>query len=153
MNVKAVVRKQKIQRVDRAAEATVDVNLPKQGWIATMRDALGMSGAKLGKRIGVTRAAIAQAERNERAGAITLRQMRKIAEGMGGTFVYAIVPKDSIHSEIRRHAYQKAEALVKRVDSHMALEQQSLPPDGVRAKIVQTAEDLIRDMPSDFWDQ
>ena len=110
----------------RAAQQLQALHQPRGGWLALVRHALGMSGAHVAARMGVTRNAIYQAERNEKDGAITIAQMRKIAAAMDATFIYAVVPKGSIEEVIRNQARRKAEARVRRAGSHMALESQSL---------------------------
>jgi predicted DNA-binding mobile mystery protein A len=111
-----------------------------------------MSGAEVAARMGVSRNAIYQAERNEREGAISISQMEKLAEAMGGRFVYAIILEGSVQDVIRAQAYRKAEARVRRAGAHMALESQSLSREQTKRKIDELAEELMRDMPSDFWE-
>lgn len=152
MSVKDTVRKQYARLLDRAAERLAGLYDPPEGWLATMRKALGMSGAQVASRMGVTRNAVYQAERNERDGAITIHQMEKLAEAMGGRFVYAVVPRDSVADIMRAQAYRKAESRVRRAGAHMALEKQALPDDLTRQRVADLAEELVRDMPSDFWD-
>lgn len=152
MSVKETARRQYIRLADTAAQQLSGLSDPKEGWIATIRKALSMSGAQLARRAGVTKAAIYQAERNEREGAITLNQMEKTAQALGCRFVYAIVPDDEIKTIVRQHARQKVEALVKRASAHMALEKQSLPTHETRAEIERQAEEMARNMPSDFWE-
>jgi predicted DNA-binding mobile mystery protein A len=153
MSVKDTVRRQYLRLVNQVAYQVDAVQQLKEGWIATLRQALAMPGAQLAKRVGVTRAAIYQAERNERNGAITLKQMEKIAQGLGGKFVYAIVPEGSVEHLIRQQAQTKAEALVRRASGHMALEKQSLPAEETHREIDRLTEEMIRNMPSDFWDK
>lgn len=153
MNVRDTAKRQSARQADKAAQQVAGMPAPKEGWIATLRQALGMSGAQLAKRVGVTRAAIYQAERNERDGAITLKQLEKIAQALGGKLVYAIVPDGKVDDIVRQQANAKAESLVRRASAHMALEMQSLPPDETQREIARLAEELIRTMPSDFWDQ
>jgi predicted DNA-binding mobile mystery protein A len=93
MSVKETARQQYVRIADRAAKQLTNLQPPLEGWLTSLRKALGMSGAEVAKRMGVTRSAIYQAERNERDGAITINQMEKLAEAMGGRFVYAIVPE------------------------------------------------------------
>lgn len=152
MNVKDTARKQYARIADRAARTLADVERPSGGWLALLRNALGMSGVDVAHRMGVTRAAIYQAERNEREGAITLRQMEKIAAALGGRFVYAIVPNGSVADMIRAQARRKAEARIRRASAHMALESQALPPEQVRQRIEELADELVRDTPPDFWE-
>ena len=66
--------------------------------------------------------------------------------------VYAIVPETTVHAVLSEQARIKAEAIVKRASSHMALEKQSLTPDQMEQEIKQLAERLLVDRPSDFWE-
>tara|TARA_R110002012_G_scaffold29643_3_gene91135 strand:- start:501 stop:968 length:468 start_codon:yes stop_codon:yes gene_type:complete len=153
MNVKSTARKQYVQIVDRTARQLASLKQPPEGWLSVLRKALGMSGAQVASRAGVSRNAIYQAERNERDGAITINQMQKLAEAMGGRFVYAIVP-DGGHVEdvIRKQARRKAEARIMRASAHMALEKQSLTSEQVTHRIEDLADELVRTMPPGFWD-
>lgn len=138
--------------VNRAAQQLASVQKPAEGWLTALRKALGMSGAEVATRMGVSRNAIYQAERNEREGAITLNQMQKLADAMGGRFIYAIVPDGSVDDVIRAQAIVKAEARIRRASAHMALEKQSLSSEQTRQRIEELADELARDMPTDFWD-
>ena len=152
MSVKDTARRQYARIVDRAAEQFRNFHRPKDGWITLLRQALGMSGANVAARMDVSRNAVYQAERNEREGAITIAQMRKIADAMDAEFVYAVIPKGSVEDVIRTQAHRKAEARVRRASSHMALESQSLPSEQTKQRIDDLAEQLLREMPPDFWE-
>ena len=78
--------------------------------------------------------------------------MRKIADAMDAEFVYAVIPKGSVEDVIRTQAHRKAEARVRRASSHMALESQSLPSEQTKQRIDDLAEQLLREMPPDFWE-
>lgn len=152
MNVKDTARRQFVRIADRAAQQFGSSQTPSEGWLATLRKALGMSGAEVAARMNVSRNAVYQAERNERDGAITINQMQKLAEAMGGRFVYAIVPEGSIEDVILAQARRKAEARIRRASAHMALEKQSLPSAQTKQRIEELADELARDMPPDFWE-
>ncbi|WP_297364727.1 mobile mystery protein A [Acidiferrobacter sp.] len=152
MSVRDTARKQNVRIVERTSGQLRNLYQPKSGWLALLRHALGMSGAQVAARMGVSRNAIYQAEGNERDGAITIAQMRKIADAMNAEFVYALVPKGSVDDVIRAQARQKAEALVRRAGAHMALESQSLSNDQIKQRIEELADELVRNMPSDFWE-
>ena len=151
-NVKETARRQYARLLDQAAQDSIDLRTPKPGWIATMRKALGISAPQLAKRMGITKPAIYQAERKEAQGGVTIKQMEKLAEAMGGRFVYAIVPETTVYAVLSEQARIKAEAIVKRASSHMALEKQSLSPDQMEQEIKQLADRLLVDRPSDFWE-
>jgi predicted DNA-binding mobile mystery protein A len=111
-----------------------------------------MSAAQLGRRLGLTRARVSQAEQAELSGGVTLKTMRAIAEALGCRFVYAIVPAEGrVDDVIVTQARRKAEALVAKASTHMALEKQSLPDDKNRAEVERITNELVRTMPVDFW--
>jgi predicted DNA-binding mobile mystery protein A len=152
MSVKNVAQQQ-YQRIVDAAATTLSgsTSVPPEGWLRTVRKALGMSGAQLGKRMDVTRARIAQAEHAELTGGATLKSMQAAAEAMGCRFVYAIVPDKRIEDVIAAQARKKAAALVGTASTHMALESQNLPKDEIAAEVARVAGELAREMPPDFW--
>lgn len=152
MSVKRTVRQQYQAIVERAASAA-GVRTPSEGWLRTVRKALGMSGAQLARRMGVTRARIAAAEKDELSGGITLRSMQATAEAMGCRFVYAIVPTGSIEDLVTAQARKKAMAIVETASRHMALESQTLPDDKISKEVARLTTDLARDMPPGFWDE
>ena len=152
MSVQETIKKQYQAIVDNAASRQVGFGLPCEGWVVTVRKALGMSGAQLARRLGVSRASVSQTEKNEMSGSVTLKHMQKTANALGCRFVYAIVPDERIEDVICDQATRKATKLVQRVSGHMALESQSLPLEKAQAEIARLRDELMRDMPSDFWE-
>jgi predicted DNA-binding mobile mystery protein A len=150
MSVKTVVQQQ-YQRIVNNAASHAALQTPPQGWLRTVRNALGMSGAQLARKMGVTRARIAQAEQAELSGGVTLKSMRATAEAMGCRFVYAIVPPGRIEGIIMAQARKKAMAIVGTASKHMALESQTLPNDKIAQEIERLTQEIAREMPPDFW--
>ena len=153
MNIQNTILQQYQRFVDRASLSSADLTLPPEGWLRTMRKALGMSGAQLARKMGVTRALISQAESNEVSGSVTIKTMQKMAEAMGCRFVYAVLPPKGKESEdvIFAQAMKKARAIAERTDGHMALEGQSLAKATLDNQIERLAHKLAREMASDFW--
>jgi predicted DNA-binding mobile mystery protein A len=153
MSVRDLVTKQYQAMVDRtAASFGRQPSAPSEGWIATTRKALGMSAAQLARRVGVTRARISRAEHAELSGGVTLKTMQTTAEAMGCRFVYAIVPTEGrVEDAIAAQARRKAEALVAKASTHMALERQSLAADKNKKEVDRIARELVRTMPANFW--
>lgn len=153
MTVKTTVFRQYVRIVDSAAEKAQGIITPPEGWLATLRKALGMSARQVAERIGVSKAAIYQAERQEPAGAITLRQLEKLAAALDARLVYALVPAaGSVGAQISKRARAKAERLVRRAGSHMALEKQSLPDRLTAEQIEDLARDLAHEPNPELWD-
>lgn len=149
MSVKQTAREQYQAIVDLASGSNIDI--PAEGWIRTVRKALGMSGAQLAERLGVTRARVAQAEKSELEGGVTLKSMKATAEAMGCRFVYAFVPPHTIENVIITQARKKAHAIVGRAGNHMALEDQAISDSRTQHEITRLMNELIYEMPADFW--
>jgi predicted DNA-binding mobile mystery protein A len=152
MSIKRTVIAQYQSVVDQAAIAAQKLRAPREGWIRTVRKAVGMSGAQLGRRMGVSRAQMAQTERNELSGSVTLKSMQRAAEALGCRFVYAIVPREgSVEALIEERARQKAKTIVAKAEEHMALEAQTLSPSKNQFEIDRLTQEFIRDLPSELW--
>lgn len=153
MNIQNTIIQQYQRLIDRASFSGSDLDLPPEGWLRTMRKALGMSGAQLARKMGVTRALISQAENNEVHGNVTLKTMQTMAEAMGCRFVYAVLPPKGKETEdvIFAQAMKKARAIAERTNEHMALEGQSLFKATLENQIERLAQRLAVEMASDFW--
>lgn len=153
MGMKSIVIRQYQVMVDTAAESARGISQPPEGWVRTVRKALGMSGAQLARRLGVTRALVSQTEKNELNGSITVKNLQQMAEAMGCRFVYAIVPEGGkMEDLIAIRAKDKARKLVEETGKHMALEAQALSPQQMQYEIERLQRQMLSDMPSDLWD-
>ena len=122
---------------------------PARGWIKAIRESLGMSAAQLAKRMGVRQPSIVDLERSEEKGSIELATLRRAAEALDCSLVYALIPNKPLETTIR----DRARALLRRrrrsVEHTMLLEDQHVAdPIGDR-----DLDDLIRETnPRRFWD-
>ena len=149
--LKAIVSKQYRDKINKAASKTVDMVVPREGWICTARKALGISVAQLATRLGVTRDHISKTEKRELNGSVTLKTLKSMAEGMGCHFVYAIVPKRNLEGILKARAKEKATLRVKEAQDHMALENQALSEKLVKFEIDRLTKEILNDPPPDFW--
>lgn len=140
-NVQAVARKQIMAKISQAMRVTVPTP-PKKGWIRTIREALGMSGAQFGERLQLSRNQISILERKEVAGTITLNQLQELAEGLNADFVYAIVPRKSIEETIEDRATEIANARLKMSHQNMFLEAQQLSKEAQQEAIEMLVKEL-----------
>lgn len=89
-----------------------------------MRQSLGMTLKQLAGRANLSIPTIAQAERAEVAGRMTVSTLNTMARAMGCEFVYAFVPKIDIDEMMKRAATEKAKSILATADVHMTLEDQ-----------------------------
>lgn len=98
---------------------------PTSGWIASVREALGLTLGQIGKKTGSSRQAVQQLEKAEATDRVTLGALRRAAEAMGCELVYALVPKSGTFAELAASAVRDGAARdVKRVVHTMMLEDQ-----------------------------
>jgi len=151
MSIKKIVTAQYQNIVAQAAASARGISVPKEGWIRTVRKALGMSGAQLARRLGVTRALVSNTERAELSGSVTIKAMQQMAGAMDCQFVYAIVPTATVEDMISERAREKALAVVERANKHMALEAQTLSKEQIDFEIRRLQQELLSGLPSDLW--
>lgn len=152
MSIKKLIQWGHSNQIKEAYQFVKELKDPSQGWLFTMREALGMSRAQLARRRSVSRNQISKLERGELKGSVTLGTMMKMADAMNCRFVYAIIPDKDIDEMIEDQAKKKAYSIVKQAGSHMALENQALPKARLQYEIKRVAEELIAKQPADFWD-
>lgn len=128
-----------------------DSQPPIKGWLRSIREALGMSGKQLADRLGVSQPRIAQLEKDEVSGAVTLKTMRQAAEAMDCVFVYSVVPRSSLEETIRKQAERVAKRNFSRTSHSMLLENQQVSSEEQQKMLESKIDDLIREMPRDFW--
>lgn len=133
-----------LQPVDRYA-------VPPKGWLRAIRDALGMTGAQLGRRLGVSPQSIDALERSEATGTVKLATLRRAAEALDCTLVYALVPNSPLETTVQRRARALAMRELNRVDHTMKLEAQGTEKRAIESKIADYIQDSVR--LSDLWNE
>lgn len=99
---------------------------PHLGWIRAIRDALGMSGTELARRMGVSQQTIPDLEHSEQRDTIKLETLRRAAAALGCDVVYLLVPRGSIEDAVRAQARRQASRHLGRVAHHSRLEDQTV---------------------------
>lgn len=152
MSVSSAKQRQAEGKINQASQVAQAFAKPLGGWIATFQEAIGMSAPTLAERLSVSRNSVYSSIQKEKAGTISLNQLDKMAEAMGGKLVYAIIPrKGAVEEIVMAQARKKAKRIIQRTRAHMALEEQI---EGLRSQeemIEELAKEIAREMPRDFW--
>lgn len=136
-----------------ASLKAANAQVPVKGWIRAIREALGMSGKQLAQRLKVSQPRIPRLEQDELTGSVTIKTMQQVAEALGCTFVYALVPRASLEDTVRSQARLVAQTRIERVAHSMLLEAQSLSADEQQRSLEAAIDELIREMPKELWDK
>jgi predicted DNA-binding mobile mystery protein A len=124
---------------------------PSGGWLRAIRQGLGMTTRQLAKSVGVTQAAVVDAERTEAKGDITLATLQKYAAALDCELSYALVPKRALQEVVEERADRIARDQVSRVRHSMALEDQSTSKDHLEREIAELRRKLLEGKRSRLW--
>lgn len=133
-STKHVLLQQLIKKVKSARSAHAP-RLPKDGWIRTIRQALGMSGAQLAQKLGYTRNKVSILERKEASGDITINQLKELANGLDADFVYCVIPRKDPEQFIEDQARKKAIEITNKAHQNMFLESQQISNEAQKEQI------------------
>jgi len=125
---------------------------PVRGWIRAIREALGMTTAQLGKRLGIRQASVVGLEKAEASKSITLETLERAAHALDCRLVYALVPCKPLAELV----YERARALAKRrlrsVSHSMALEDQAVDEEDEKAHLERLVQELMSKRGSALWE-
>jgi predicted DNA-binding mobile mystery protein A len=126
---------------------------PPTGWIKAVRMAIGMSLPQLGHKLLVSKQAVADIEKREKDGTITLKALKEVAASMQMELVYGFVPKDgSLEKMVERRAQELATQIVLRTANTMKLEDQANSEKRIQKAIKERTAVLKNEMPKFLWD-
>lgn len=123
---------------------TTPIPRPHTGWIRASREALGMNATQLALQLGINKSGVGRLEEAERTGSIKLDTLRRAAEAMDCSLVYAIVPNGTYSDIVNERVRSAADTAVAQTLHAMALENQAPDADAVERIKAQAIEDLIR---------
>lgn len=126
--------------------------IPGEGWIYSIRTALGMSLKQLGQRLKITPQGIKDIERREKDGSLTLQRLREVAAALNMQLVYGLIPKEeTLDKMIETRARELAREIVLKTSHTMHLENQGLEEKAIKEAINIRAEKIKNEMPKDLW--
>jgi predicted DNA-binding mobile mystery protein A len=124
---------------------------PPKGWVRAIRDALGMTGVQFAKRLGIRPQSVEALEKSEANESIQLKTLRRAAEALDCTLVYALVPNTSLEGAVRERARKIAKRDLDRVAHTMKLEAQGTGDANLEARIEAYIRDVLKER--DLWNE
>jgi predicted DNA-binding mobile mystery protein A len=110
-----------------------------------------MTGVQLAKRLGVRPQTVEAIEKSEASGSIQLSTLRRAAEALDCTLVYALVPKTSLEGSVDQRARKLAIRDLARVAHTMKLEAQHTGDADMEARIDAYIRENIKER--DLWNE
>ncbi|EMS94838.1 hypothetical protein H009_25295 [Agrobacterium tumefaciens str. Cherry 2E-2-2] len=147
-------RKRARKRLDerlRGLQPAEGFRAPPKGWVRALRDALGMTGSQLGSRMGIRPQTVEAIEKSEASGTIQLSTLRRAAEALDCTLVYALVPNTSLEAAVNERARKIAMRELQRVAHTMRLEAQGTDNGDLEARLQAYIRDQLSER--DLWSE
>jgi predicted DNA-binding mobile mystery protein A len=110
-----------------------------------------MTTRQLAKSVGVTQAAVANAERTEAKGDITLATLQRYAAALDCDVVYALVPRRPLQEVVHERADRIAHDQVARVSHSMSLEDQATSDEYREHQVAELRRRLLEGKRSRLW--
>lgn len=126
---------------------------PPRGWIKAVREALGMTTAQLGKRLGVSQPRAVKIENTETKGSITLDSLERAAHALDCRLVYALVPRKPLDKLVAERAECLAKKRLKSTSHSMALEAQGVDATDEQEQLRLMIRSLLDKAGSELWEE
>ena len=150
---KRLLLQQQLNRKMQSLANLKEASEPSQGWIKTIRTALGISLQQVGNKLSITKQGVLDIEKREQSGAITINALREVAKVLDMQFVYGFVPNaTSLDALIEQRATELATQIVMRTAQTMSLEDQANTEERLQNAIKERASNIINEMPKLLWD-
>lgn len=149
-------RKMARQNLDRRFASIGNIDdfaRPSRGWIKAIREALGMTAAQFGQRLGVSQPRALAIEQAEARNAITLDTLERSAQALGCRLVYTLVPREPLEAIVKKQSLAAAKKQLERTRHTMALEAQSLERDDDQDMVLRLARALTEKSGSKIWEE
>lgn len=150
---KALARQHLDKRLKTLQKLDTALVRPPYGWVRAIREAIGMTAAQLGKRLGVSQPRALAIEKAEAKGSLTLRSLERAAHALDCRLVYCLVPRKPLEDIVHDRAKLLAQKSFARVRHTMALEAQSVYRTDEAVQLERLIRHLAAHAGSRLWDE
>ena len=144
------------RQLDRRLSSMQNMELfmrPPRGWLKAIREALGMTTAQLGRRLGVVQSRVVAIEQAEAKGTITLNSLEKAAQALDCRLVYALLPRQPLEDIVEQRASLLAKSRLKSTGHTMTLEAQGVDATDESEQLKRLIRQLVEKSGSKLWEE
>jgi predicted DNA-binding mobile mystery protein A len=124
---------------------------PGKGWIADIRESLGMTGRDFAQRLGIDPSSAKRLEQSEAKRSITLTSLDRAAAALGCRVAYVLIPDQPLEEILRARAAELVERLHAPVAHSMALEDQTSAQSSTNDRREIMIDELISNLDPELW--
>jgi predicted DNA-binding mobile mystery protein A len=127
--------------------------MPRLGWLNTIRSSLGMTTKQFGNRLSISQQAAASIEKREADQTITLKSLSNAAKALNCRLVYFLLPEESLEDSIDKQVNKKAIESLMYVSHSMKLENQSVAEEERKYQLDKLKQEIRLKRLSAIWDE
>lgn len=139
------------RRLQSLAQVRTALMRPRQGWVRAIRQALGMTTAQLGRRMGIAQASVVGLEKSEAEDRIQLGTLRRAAEALDCELHYVLIPRTGLQARVDQRLAEVTAREQQRIAHTMGLERQYESDPVLQAVQARAARLGTRDR--DLWEE
>jgi predicted DNA-binding mobile mystery protein A len=124
---------------------------PGKGWIADIRESLGMTGRDFAQRLGIDPSSAKRLEQSEAKRSITMASLDRAAAALGCRVAYVLIPDRPLEETVRDRASALVERLHAPVAHSMALEDQTSDQPSTNDRREIMIDELISNLDPELW--
>lgn len=152
MNKQKLILEQLDKKIIKLNEL-VDITIPPNGWISSIRTGIRMSLRQLAERLNIKAQSVKEIEEREQSGSVSINVMRQAGEALNMKLVYGFIPQSgTLEKMIEDRAKELAKEIVLRTSNTMQLEDQENTEERIEKAIQEKTEEIIQKMPRYLWD-
>ena len=139
------------RRLQSLAQVRTALVRPRQGWVRAIRQALGMTTAQLGRRMGIAQASVVGMEKAEVEDRIQLGTLRRAAVALDCELHYVLIPRTGLQARVDQRLAEVTAREQQRIAHTMGLERQYESDPVLQAVQARAARLGTRDR--DLWEE
>ena len=148
---KSKMRRLKLQQLSNSVKNKSLVSIDRIGQrIKDIREALGMTQKQLAKRLKVKQPVVSRIE--EKIESSSLKTVSKLLKALECEFMGGIVANLSLEGLVRKQAEKKAQKILSRTFSNMALERQALNDKAYKYQYEKLVAELVANPGPELWE-
>jgi predicted DNA-binding mobile mystery protein A len=147
---KARLRRRELDRLF-ARVRPLELAPPGKGWIADIRESLGMTGRDFARRLSINPSSAKRLEQSEAKRSVTLASLDRAADALGCRVAYVLIPDRPLEETVRVRAAALVERLHAPVAHSMALEDQTSDQLSTSDRREIMIDELISNLDAELW--
>lgn len=126
---------------------------PSSGWLRAIRESIGLTRRQVALRMKIDPKTLLKFEEGELTGTITLNSLRRVADNLNCTLLYAMLPSETLDRMLEKQATKVAANILRHTSQSMKLEKQAISTKEEQQQIKELAQELKSSLKRVLWEE